>query len=70
MVFLYFNFYEKKYSSHVCSCATIFCLIAFLMTIILPYIVVYATGGIFINIKQLIKRFILFRNVAKASNLL
>lgn len=44
MVKLYTDYFEKRYTAHLFSCTTLFIVVAFLATIILPYVIVYAVG--------------------------
>jgi hypothetical protein len=47
MVTLYQAPFEKRYTSRLLSCSTIFVGISFLLTLIIPYIIVYVTNGKF-----------------------
>lgn len=45
MVNLYVSPFEKRYTAKLFSCSTVFVGILFLLTIVLPYIIVYVTNG-------------------------
>lgn len=45
MALLFIGYFEKRYTSKLFTCSTLFVGILFLMTIILPYVIVYITNS-------------------------
>ena len=45
MVTLFTDYFEKQYRGKAFSCVTLFCIIAFLLAVFIPYVVVYTSGS-------------------------
>ena len=45
MATLFVSYFEKRYTSKLLTCSTLFVAILFLLTLILPYAIVYVTNS-------------------------
>ena len=49
MATLYLSYFEKRYTHRLCTCSFFFILLLFLLTLVIPYILVFITNGMWLK---------------------